>query len=146
MSQKSRIRATDRRLPNIEAQLNAAAFHAVEWSIRHGDTSLANEVIRQIEERLLTRTTKPAVIAFLERWGNLRHEPNENKFRFVRKVSCWSDTYAGEVGTDHWQNHRKSRRDPNVNWLDLDESYRNSCAAQESSLVLMVRSSSIRRC
>lgn len=107
----------------FDACVQAAAVQAIEYSIKHGDITLADRLLGQLNGPYGGPRKKQALIDFLEKWGNLAYAWDSHKFVHRRKTPAvqWTDDYRSNVTASEWTDHIVRSERKTSPYLDVDE-------------------------
>lgn len=109
-----------------ESMLRASALYAIQQSVCHGNTTAANQLLKSFP--LVTRrpNAKPALIAYLEKWGRLAFDRSRDEFGYPKKHKevIWSGEYETQVVSDSWTNYLKPTEEANSVVVDADKEFR----------------------
>jgi hypothetical protein len=77
------------------------AAEAISYSILHGDITFANKLLESVQNQ--PKIAKQ-LIAYMESWGNLQHQPVQNAFEYLKKrdKSCWDAEIKTSLESNPW--------------------------------------------
>jgi len=86
------------------AMVQIEAVKAIKLSIRDGNTTPANLLVKILPKITIKKGAKNALIKYFEKWGNLRYSETEGTLSLERThpTATWTEAYEAELNRSHW--------------------------------------------
>ena len=108
---------------NKKSPLNDDLIHAIKTSIKDGNASPANQLLKQLSTYTKRHGAKEALIKYLEKWGRLCYKSEADSFDIFKRTNPkWSDDYEAQVKAHPWTNLIQERQQKTV--VDADKEFR----------------------